>query len=277
MKYLIVLLLSFSINAQVRILYGSATAPSPEPELPDAPTGFEAVGGTSETEIGMTWTDAEGDIDSVRVYEGSTNDTTAMTWIASVAQGVEAYTRTGRTAETTYWYAVKSYDGTNESYFSNTDSATTLASAGDTLGTNLLDNGDFEAELGTTWGSSFGGGLTRQTDTVYAGTYSLRVNTVGAGTGARAEDNESAYTLEATTTYYLTGYIYLVGGASDVLIEASGMSGSLVVTTEDEWVAFSFGFTTGAGTPTTYPRFSQEGGTNTIFYLDNVQLRELLE
>ena len=123
--------------------------------LPDAPTDFIAVGGESETEIPMTWTDAEGDIDSVRVYEGSTNDTTAFTWIASVAQGTEAYNRTGREAETTYWYSVKSYDGSNESYFAPPDSATTLAGGGGSYPTDSLyefwDADDLSNGSVTTW------------------------------------------------------------------------------------------------------------------------------
>ena len=260
-------------------IFTATTIAEAEPELPDAPTDFIAVGGTSETEIPMTWTDAEGDIDSVRVYEGSTNDTTAFVWIASVAQGTEAYNRTGREANTSYWYSVKSYDGSNESYFAPPDSATTLAGSADTLGTNILINGDFESALGENWEVPFSGSIARQEDTVYAGDYALRFVGVDDGTGVMAYTNGySVYELEPSTTYYLTGYVYIVSGAGNMYVDVQGVIGDLVITTKDEWVEFSYGFTTGIADPfETRPGFWQTGNDPTTFYLDNVQLRELLE
>lgn len=99
---------------------------------PLAPTSYVAIGGTSQTQYVTTWTDpVASDLDSIRWYEGSSNDTTAMTWITSIAGGTETYTRTGRTANTTYWSAIKAIDDSgNVSYFSNVDSATTQASSG---------------------------------------------------------------------------------------------------------------------------------------------------
>lgn len=99
---------------------------------PLAPTSYVAIGGTSQTQYVTTWTDpVASDLDSIRWYEGSSNDTTAMTWITSIVGGTETYTRTGRTANTTYWSAIKAVDDSgNVSYFSNVDSATTQASSG---------------------------------------------------------------------------------------------------------------------------------------------------
>ncbi|MDY0083599.1 MAG: hypothetical protein RBR74_10485, partial [Ignavibacteriaceae bacterium] len=99
---------------------------------PLAPTSYTAIGGTSQTQYVTTWTDPiASDLDSIRWYEGSSNDTTSMTWITSIPAGTETYTRTGRTANTTYWSAVKAVDDSgNVSYFSNIDSATTQSVAG---------------------------------------------------------------------------------------------------------------------------------------------------
>lgn len=99
---------------------------------PLKPTSYVAVGGTSQTQYVSTWTDpVEADLDSIRFYEGSANDSTSLVWITSIAGGLETFTRTGRTANTTYWSAIKAVDDSgNVSYFSNLDSATTIPTAG---------------------------------------------------------------------------------------------------------------------------------------------------
>jgi hypothetical protein len=105
----------------------------PDETPPSPPTGLNATA-TDESSITLNWTDpADGDLDSIRIYEykNATEDSTAMTWIASVGAGVETYNRTGLDAETTYWYRLKAMDdSSNVSYFSNVDSATTQASSG---------------------------------------------------------------------------------------------------------------------------------------------------
>lgn len=99
---------------------------------PHPPTGLEATA-TSGSNITLNWTDpANADLDSIRIYErkNATEDSTAMTWIASVGAGVETYSRTGLDTGTVYWYRVKAMDdSSNISYFSNADSSTTFGSA----------------------------------------------------------------------------------------------------------------------------------------------------
>lgn len=105
--------------------------PAPDTTPPNPPTSFVAIGGTSQTQFQTNWTNpTASDLDSIRYYEGSSNDTTTMTWIVSLP-ATTGYLRTGRTANTTYWGAVKAVDDSgNVSYFSPTDSATTLSSGG---------------------------------------------------------------------------------------------------------------------------------------------------
>lgn len=102
-------------------------APPSQPDTiaPSPPTSFVAVGGAFQTQFQTSWTNPTG-TDSIYYYEGSSNDTTTMTLVARLG-AVQSYLRTGRTANTTYWCAVKAVDDSgNVSYFSNTDSATTL-------------------------------------------------------------------------------------------------------------------------------------------------------
>lgn len=272
---------TLTAGGQTQIFSVTTLAPV-EPVMPDPPTGFIAYGGTSTTEIPMEWTDPEGSIDSIRVYEGSANDTTAMTWIASVGSGVEAYNRTGRTAETTYWYAVKSYDGTNESYFSNTDSATTAEASGDTLGANLLVNGDFETAFSggnNVWLGTFGATGEQSTEQVYAGTYSVKCITNGGGTGIQPEN---AYlVLDSAKTYWVEGYIYIVSGTVTYVsasLQAHASQGMLLDVTRDEWVYFSFPVTIQVQVNAGRILFEHYGGIpNVTFYLDNLSIRERLE
>lgn len=117
------------------------------PPLP--PTSYVAIGGTSQTQYVSTWTDPTAtDLDSIRWYEGSSNDSTALNWIASIPAGTETYTRTGRSAGITYWSAVKAIDDSgNVSWFSNIDSATTTGGAAPDTGFFKFDAEDGLAHL----------------------------------------------------------------------------------------------------------------------------------
>lgn len=94
---------------------------------PNPPTSFVAIGGSSQTQFQTNWTNPTAtDLDSIRYYESSSNDTTTMVWIVSLPAAT-GYLRTGRSANTTYYGCVKAVDDSgNVSYFSNVDSATTL-------------------------------------------------------------------------------------------------------------------------------------------------------
>lgn len=123
--------LIFASDGKRIITSGTSYTPPPgEPDItaPNPPTSFVAIGGSSQTQFQTNWTNpSASDLDSIRYYEGSSNDTTTMNWIVSLPAST-GYLRTGRTSNTTYWCAVKAVDDSgNVSYFSNTDSATTLS------------------------------------------------------------------------------------------------------------------------------------------------------
>ncbi|MDY0083320.1 MAG: hypothetical protein RBR74_09080, partial [Ignavibacteriaceae bacterium] len=169
---------------------------------PLAPTSYVAIGGTSQTQYVSTWTDPTAtDLDSIRWYEGSTNDSTALNWIASIPAGTETYTRTGRTANTTYWSAVKAVDDSgNVSYFSNLDSATTQATSGAIPFATL----DFEEGNLSEWSSTSGANLSASTTFAHGGTYSMRVGTNSLG----------FYDFTATDTVWATFWVYLPSTSS---------------------------------------------------------------
>lgn len=121
--------IAYASNGEIISAGSSTYTPPSEPDTtaPSPPTSFVATGGSSQTQFQTSWTNpVVSDLDSIRYYEGSSNDTTTMVWIVSLPAST-GYLRTGRTANTTYWCAVKAVDDSgNVSYFSNTDSATTL-------------------------------------------------------------------------------------------------------------------------------------------------------
>lgn len=171
---------------------------------PTPPNDYLAIGGTSQTQYVCTWTDpTELDLDSLRWYEGTTNDTTTWSWIASIAAGVETYTRTGRTANTTYWSGVKAIDDSgNVSWFSNRDSATTLSGGG---GAEIFAD-DFEDGNATDdWTAYTHAGsntITAATDSVYAGTYSAKYDWDGTN-----QNNYVSISVADATKIYITMYI----------------------------------------------------------------------
>ena len=123
--------------------------------FPSPPTSFVAVGGTSISDIPMTWTDpADADLAWIRIMGSpATNDTTAMTKIDSVAAGTETYTWIGGSASTSYWFGVVGVDNVgNTSYYSNTDSGTTIAASVDAP-TNINSIGG-NLTATTTWTES---------------------------------------------------------------------------------------------------------------------------
>lgn len=155
----------------------------PDETPPSPPTGLNATA-TDESSITLNWTDpADGDLDSIRIYEykNATEDSTAMTWIASVGAGVETYNRTGLDAETTYWYRLKAMDdSSNVSYFSNADSSTTFEYEGGVEPLYVIDfeNGGIRPQMtGVDPDSS---SMLVNSTGAYSSNYGLRVNGAGS-------------------------------------------------------------------------------------------------
>ena len=96
------------------------------PVAPAAPSGLTAAP-ASLTQIDLGWADNSGDEDGFHV-ERST-DGVAFARVASVAANVNAYSATGLSSGTTYYFRVQAYNEAGTSGYSNTADATTPAGA----------------------------------------------------------------------------------------------------------------------------------------------------
>ena len=95
---------------------------------PAAPGGLAATAAVGQ--VSLSWTDASANESGFRVERRRTGGSWSQ--IASVGAGVQAYTDAAVAAGTVYEYRVRAYNGSGNSAYSNTASATTPASGGGT-------------------------------------------------------------------------------------------------------------------------------------------------
>ncbi|MGP8304597.1 S8 family serine peptidase [Vibrio sp. YIC-376] len=108
-------------------------APTAEPS---APTALIATA-TSDTEIALQWTDESNNEQGFRIERDSGSG-----WEdpVSVGANVTAYSDTGLTADSTYYYRVLAYNVVGDSPYTNVASATTEATPSDTVQTTLVSS-----------------------------------------------------------------------------------------------------------------------------------------
>lgn len=170
--------------------------------IPAAPTNFVAVGGTHTNEFTSTWTE-NGSLQNSKVlfYAGSSNDTTTLALVDSVNAGVGSYRYIDRTPNTVYWCGVKMRNTTGQlSYFSNLDSAKTLASGGATPFYSI----GFESNNLSEFTSTSGANISASNTIAKTGTYSMRVGTNSLG----------VYDFTDRDSIYVTFEIYLPSTSS---------------------------------------------------------------
>lgn len=172
---------------------------------PNPPTNLVATADNDTAKIRLTWTDPNAlDLDSIIVYRAVIADTTSYSAIDTVNAGVEAYTNTGLSTNTAYWYKLKAFDdSSNVSGYSNRDSATTLSGGGG--GAEIFAD-DFEDGNATDdWTAYTHAGsntITAATDSVYAGTYSAKYDWDGTN-----QNNYVSISVADATKIYITMYI----------------------------------------------------------------------
>lgn len=181
---------------------------------PPKPTNLVATA-SSSTQIELHWDNpTHTGLDSVRIYEGSANDSTNLLDIARVyvGGGAHVYSRTGRTANTTYWYGLKAVDtGDTLSAFSNIDSAKTPVGGVSPIATldfeeNSLrpdwtscgDSSDFSVSTAAKYSDTYGMRITAggdmavktlsNMDSVYV-TFMIKIPDVSFNTGAHVAFN----------------------------------------------------------------------------------------
>jgi hypothetical protein len=104
-------------------LTAGSTTPPPVPVELTAPSNLQATA-MSRSQINLTWSDNNTN-ESGFYIERSTNNVN-FTQIASVGANVKAYSSTGLSRRTTYYYRVRAFSSSANSSYSNTASAKTF-------------------------------------------------------------------------------------------------------------------------------------------------------
>ena len=105
--------------------FGASAVTAAQPPSIPAPQLTSATATGSST-IQIAWTSAATGIDGHRI-ERSVSAGSGFSEVAVVGSGTTSYVDSGLSASTTYYYRVRSYAGSNQSAYSNVESATTNA------------------------------------------------------------------------------------------------------------------------------------------------------
>jgi len=196
--------------ATATTLGGTGTAPS-------APTGLAALG-SSASQIDLTWTVTSTNETGFTVQRAATSGGPFAT-IATLGPTVGAYSDTGLTAGTTFYYQVCAFNTSGSSAFSNIASATTTGGTitAPAAPTGLGATASTSSQIDLTWTSA---------STNESG---FRVESAASATGpftqiADLPTGTTAFSdtgLTASTTYYFRVYAYNAGGNSDYSNTAS--------------------------------------------------------
>ena len=111
--------------AAVLLLLSSCPRPGSGAETLLAPGGLATLA-TSHSVITLSWTDKSTGETGVKI-ERSPDGSSGWTWVTTTAANAESHEDAGLTASTPYFYRVCATNGADDSGWSNTASATTLA------------------------------------------------------------------------------------------------------------------------------------------------------
>jgi fibronectin type 3 domain-containing protein len=184
--------------------YGSATTSA---NVPAVPTGVTATA-QSASSVSVSWGSVSG-ASGYRVYRGTSN----FGYFLVAETSATAYTDTGLSASTTYYYKVSAYNSAGESAQSYDASATTSANV-PAAPTGVTAMAQSSSSVSVSWGSVSGASGYR----VYRWTSSSGAYALVAETAA------TAYTdmwLSASTTYYYSVSAYNSAGESAQSYDAS--------------------------------------------------------
>jgi parallel beta-helix repeat protein len=180
--------------------FGTARGASPdiggyEYHIPAAPTALTATT-ISSSQINLVWSDNSSIETGFEIDRATNAGFTAGLTTTTAAANAEAYSSTGLTAGTTYYFRVRATNADGDSANSNTANATTSAG-------NLLANSGFENALGSEWAQGTStGSLARATTNQRSGAAALQAT----GTGGFAERIQTE-TVTANQTYTISGWV----------------------------------------------------------------------
>ncbi len=160
----------------------------------NAPSGLSATA-VSTSQINLGWTDNDASVATAYDIDRSTTSTGGFSQIATVGSGVTAYTNTGLTDGTQYFYEVDAVDAATTSAFSNIANAITILAAP----SGLIAIEYSPSQINLKWTDNDGGVATA---------YDIDRSTTNTGGFAQigtAAANATAYTdssVASSTTYF---------------------------------------------------------------------------
>ncbi len=198
----------------------SATTSTTTP-LPSAPSGLSAAA-TSSSQINLAWTDNSTNETGFKI-ERSLSASSGFVQIAVVGASVTSYQNGGLSASTTYYYRVRAYNGTGNSSYSNTASATTMTIV--TIpeapsGLTAVSASSSQINLAWTDNSTNETGFKIERSLSSSSGFS-QIATVGAGTTSYQNSG-----LSNSTTYYYRVRAYNEAGNSSYSNTASATTSS---------------------------------------------------
>ena len=148
---------------------------------PAAPSNLAAVG-FSPTQINLTWTDNATNETGFTIQRSTSPDFTGTTTITLNAVDQVAYSNTGRTPATTYYYRVRAFNAVGPSAWSNTASATTPALAPPAAPSNLVATAFSPNQVDLTWtdnaNNETGFTIQRSANASFTGTTTITLNAI---------------------------------------------------------------------------------------------------
>ncbi len=182
---------------------------------PAAPTGVAVVSTTSSS-LGLKWTDTSTNESGFRVYRST--DGTNYTLVTTLAAGTTAYTNSGLSGGTKYWYTVSAYNNGGEVKAAAISATTAVAAPAAPTGVTLTSTSS--SSLGIKWTDAStnetGFRVYRSTD----GTNYTLVSTLAAGTTTYTDAG-----LSGSTKYWYTVSAYNTGGE----VKAAAISATTAV------------------------------------------------
>lgn len=232
-------------------------------DLGDASINFKI--GTSES-----GRETKGNISEVAYY----NSVLTINQVKTIYNGREPYNHKEGVASGNLqaWYRMG--DGAlDESGFKN---GVIGNEKNNTLGTNLVVNGSFEADSNWADYNSVNANV-RSTTQVYEGTYSRKFTVDGSSQGIQSDN----FTTETNKTYYVTFQIYpddattariaIRKGDNSDWANDTAFSGL----TQDAWNKVSLAYTDTAGGSGAYLVIHGHGNTSGDFYIDNAKIQKM--
>ena len=196
-----------AVNGAGNSAYSNEANATTSVSLPAAPANLSAAA-ASVSQINLIWTDQSTNETGFQI-ERKTGAGGTYAQIGTAAANATAYSDTGRTEGTTYYYRVRAVNGAGNSTYSNEANATTAVSP-PVSPANLSAAAVSSSQINLTW--------TDQSDNedgfrVYRGTDSSTVTTLMAtlGVGITSYSNTD---LAASTTYYYKVTTFNIAGES---------------------------------------------------------------